>query len=48
MIIKIQTELVSPECTEHAHDAALQTSLVPRPVRKIGEEGLVSTVCACA
>ena len=23
-------------------------SLVPRPTRKIGEKGLVSTVCACA
>ena len=23
MIVKIQTELASPECTEHAHDAAL-------------------------
>ena len=23
-------------------------SLVPRPIRKIGEKGLVSTVCACA
>ena len=22
-------------------------SLVPRPIRKIGEKGLVSTVCAC-
>ena len=24
------------------------TSLVPRPVQKIGEKGLVFTVCACA
>ena len=26
----------------------VRVSLVPRPVRKIGEEDLVSTVCACA
>ena len=36
------------KCSFHLCRDSISGSLVPRPVQKIGEEGLVSTVCACA